>query len=48
MTAPTIALLDNDPFFFSAMHALLAVGNRTIRCRLWDVLDATRSAYDPI
>jgi DNA-binding response OmpR family regulator len=40
MTAPVIALLDNDPAFLSAMHDLLtAAGYRTLRCRPDDVLD---------
>ncbi len=34
MTAPLIALLDNDPAFLSKMHDLLTdAGYRTLRCR---------------
>jgi Zn-finger nucleic acid-binding protein/CheY-like chemotaxis protein len=41
MTAPVIAILDNDASFPSAMHDLLsAAGYRTLRCRPNDVLDA--------
>jgi CheY-like chemotaxis protein len=41
MTAPMIALLDNDPPFLSAMHDLLTgEGYRTLRCRPDDVLEA--------
>jgi CheY-like chemotaxis protein len=40
MTAPTIAILDNDPSFLSVMHDLLtAAGYRTLRCRPRDVRD---------
>ncbi len=39
MTAPRIALLDNDPALLSLMHALLIdEGYRTVRCRPDDVL----------
>ncbi len=39
MTAPLIALLDNDPTFLAQMHTLLTVeGYRTLRCRPRDVL----------
>ena len=41
MTAPLIALLDNDPAFLAQMHALLtAAGYRTLRCRPRDVRSA--------
>jgi len=41
MTAPRIALLDNDPSFLSLMHALLIdEGYRTLRCRPGDVMSA--------
>jgi DNA-binding response OmpR family regulator len=41
MTAPMIALLDNDPSFLSLLHDLLAdEGYRTVRCRPDDVLSA--------
>jgi CheY-like chemotaxis protein len=41
MTAPMIALLDNDPSFLSILHELLAdEGYRTVRCRPDDVLSA--------
>jgi DNA-binding response OmpR family regulator len=40
MTAPVIAVLDNDPSFLSLMHDLLTdAGYRTLRCRPRDVLD---------
>jgi DNA-binding response OmpR family regulator len=41
MTAPCIALLDNDPSFLTLVHDLLAdEGYRTLRCRPKDVLSA--------
>jgi DNA-binding response OmpR family regulator len=41
MTAPCIALLDDDPTVLSLMHELLAdEGYRTLRCRPDDVVDA--------
>ncbi|MDQ2787799.1 MAG: response regulator [Chloroflexota bacterium] len=41
MTAPMIAVLDNDPSFLSLMHALLTdEGYRTLRCRPDDVVSA--------
>ncbi len=40
MTAPVIAVLDNDPAFLSLMDELLTdAGYRTLRCRPRDVLD---------
>jgi DNA-binding response OmpR family regulator len=41
MTAPVIAVLDNDPSFLSLMHELLTdAGYRTLRCRPGDVVSA--------
>ncbi len=41
MTAPMIALLDDDPAFLSQMHDLLTnAGYRTLRCRPCDVVCA--------
>ncbi|MDQ2784269.1 MAG: response regulator [Chloroflexota bacterium] len=41
MTAPRIALLDNDPAALSLMHELLTnAGYRTLRCRPNDVISA--------
>ncbi|MDQ2785234.1 MAG: response regulator [Chloroflexota bacterium] len=50
MTAPIIAILDEDPSFLSAMQALLIpVGYRTLRCRPNDVVDvyALVKRYQP-
>jgi len=41
MTAPVIAVLDNDPSFLSLMHELLTdEGYRILRCRPDDVVSA--------
>ncbi len=50
MTAPRIALLDNDPAFLAQMHTLLTdAGYRTLRCRPCDVVSvhALVKRYQP-